>query len=325
MSEHLPRRSFLATAAALAALPIVGCHRRQGGRRRPRVSQRPHVAASIFPIFDLVRRIVGETGAVELLLPPGESPYGYELDAEAQRRLPSINLALPVGLELDEWLDHAVRGRAWVIELGRQVDPLFVPEEAGAGSGEEDEEESEDELHEREGSQWQGPREAHFWLDPLRVQTAVDVIAGALMRLDAANARSYRANAATVRAALSAVHARTLSRTAGWPHRSLVTLHTSLTYFAARYDLSIPAILEERPQASIDDERMERTLEVIRGQRPAAIAYDVELDSRPAKAVAARCGLPLIAIDSLGGGPGSTYESIVDGVVSALDVVLGRA
>ena len=48
--------------ASIALMPLAGC--------RPKTHERAKVAVSIFPVYDLVRRIAGPDADVTLVLPP---------------------------------------------------------------------------------------------------------------------------------------------------------------------------------------------------------------------------------------------------------------
>src|SRR5690606_529606 len=61
----------LVIASALAVLAM-GCGKKAGG------SGKPKIAVSIFPIWDVTRRIAGDRLDVLLVLPAGKSEHGYD-------------------------------------------------------------------------------------------------------------------------------------------------------------------------------------------------------------------------------------------------------
>src|SRR5690606_37065843 len=79
----------------------------------------------------------------------------------------------------------------------------------------------------------------HFWLDPLRMADASDLIASALDEV--ASGTDWAERAAPVRAELEELHSEIAAVLAPIPadRRKLVTNHDSLGYFADRYDFEI--------------------------------------------------------------------------------------
>lgn len=56
------------------------------------VDARPSIVTTIFPLYDFVRNIVGETASVTLLLKPGAEVHGYEPTFSDIRRIHTCNL-----------------------------------------------------------------------------------------------------------------------------------------------------------------------------------------------------------------------------------------
>jgi len=93
--------------ALLAALP--GCSSCKGGAT---ASTRPKVAVSIFPIYDLTRRIAGPDADAVLLLPPGKSEHHFDPTPRQVEEVASAKLGVMVGLGLDPWMDRLLKDAA---------------------------------------------------------------------------------------------------------------------------------------------------------------------------------------------------------------------
>ena len=75
-----------------------------GCERKPHA--RANVAVSVFPLYDLVRRIAGPDADVTLVLPPGASPQGWRVTPDVSSCVAATKLFISVGLGLDPWMEY---------------------------------------------------------------------------------------------------------------------------------------------------------------------------------------------------------------------------
>jgi zinc transport system substrate-binding protein len=136
-------KSSLARASAALCLATVAAS--CGGGGGDTSGAKLVVVASIFPLYDLARRVGGEAADVRLLLPPGRSEHDFDPTVAEVKSVADAKLAFLVGLEMDEWLTKTVEasgGGATVVRLGDKVTtrPFYAPllgdvDEAPGGSG----------------------------------------------------------------------------------------------------------------------------------------------------------------------------------------------
>src|SRR5688572_21430453 len=177
-----------------------------GGKKA--ASGKPRVAVSIFPLYDVTRRIAGDRLDVVLVLPPGKSEHGYDPTPKEIARLEGTKLGIAVGLDMDGWvvgIMKAAGGSPKMVHLGEKVPTIPIDvepigeEEAEEHHGEEegehhDEHDEHEEEHEEHGHAGKGAPDPHFWMDPQRMSTAADTIAAELTALDPAGKDVYAAN-----------------------------------------------------------------------------------------------------------------------------------
>jgi ABC-type Zn uptake system ZnuABC Zn-binding protein ZnuA len=277
-----------------------------GGSCLRRSSSERHVAATVFPIYDLARRVAGDQLAVHLVLPPGADPHGYEPRPRDVAALADTSLVFAVGLGLDPWAQGMARaagaGEARVFELGPLMDPILAP--AGVIRAE--------------------PFiDGHFWTDPVRALRAVDVIVDALSGLEPAGAPFFRERGHEVRRSIEAAHADVARRAAGWPRRRVVTFHGSLFYFAARYGLQVVGVVEPVPGSEPTAQHVEAVVALLRGPQPAALFVEPQLDGQLARSIAREAGVGVHEVDPMGGvGDAASYEGTLRGIARAMDEAL---
>ncbi|UJR81905.1 metal ABC transporter substrate-binding protein [Sandaracinus amylolyticus] len=286
---------------------------------------RPRVAVSIFPLYDVARRVAGDRLDVVCVLPPGRSEHGYDPTPREVARVTDARLAVLVGLEMDEWAERIVRGASdaepEMLELGPRLEPRrLTAHEVG---DELDEHEEEGHHDEEEHHHHHGALDPHFWLDPVRMRRAVPILVEAFSRIDAEGAAGFRERGAQVEAELGRLHDEIDARARTWSRRTIVTFHGSFGYYAERYGLRIAAVIEPFPGREPTPRYMQDVLTAIRESGAAALFSEPQLDPRPARVVAQQANVPLFELDPIGGGGSSTsYEALLRANTDVLERAL---
>ena len=183
------------------------------------------VVATTTMLGDIARNVVGDQGAVEVLLPIGADPHGFQPSSSQVSAIYKADLVIANGLGLEEGLADVLAAASAdgvnVLEVARDVDPVsFI---------------------DRRPCNVDTARicDPHVWLDPERDAETALLIGGALALTDAsveweARAEDYaaelRESDRAIEEILSVVPA---------PDRILVTNHGSLGYFADRYGFEV--------------------------------------------------------------------------------------
>jgi zinc transport system substrate-binding protein len=293
------RQLALVLPLLLAVLP--GCSK---GCGKPSAGDRLNVAVSIFPIYDLVRRVAGPDADVTLLLPPGRNEHSFDPTPKDIETAARSKLGVMVGLGLDPWMEKLIKDAspsARILKVGDRVPTLTIKEDPIRADDDDD--------HDHEGK---GAPDPHVWLDPTRAQLIVRAIAEELGRVDAAHALAYRERATTLDASLVALDKEAEARTQALPRKGFVTFHGSFAYFAERYKLSILAVIEPFPGSQPTGEYVSKVLAVIKDKHVPALFSEPQLDPRPARVLADEAKIPLGVLDPVGGGPETdTYEKTI--------------
>ena len=179
------------------------------------------VVTTIFPIYDWVREIAGDTGNTEitLLLDSGVDLHSFQPSAQDILKVATCDLFIYVGGESDEWaedaLAEAVNPDMVVISLVEALGENAKAEEIVEGMQAEEEEEEGEEGEEEEIDE-------HVWLSLRNAQVFTSAIADALAQKDPANADSYRANAEAYGAKLAALDAAYAEAVDSAAHKTLL-------------------------------------------------------------------------------------------------------
>jgi zinc transport system substrate-binding protein len=178
------------------------------------------VVTTIFPIYDWVREIVGDTGNVEitLLLDNGVDLHSYQPTAQDIMKVATCDAFMYVGGESDGWVKDAlaesVNPDMVVVSLVDALGEDVRTEETVEGmqhEHEEDEdhehEEDEDHGHEEDGHDHEAEVDEHVWLSLRNAEKLVAALAKALGEVAPDNAAAYAANAEAYVGRLAALDA----------------------------------------------------------------------------------------------------------------------
>jgi ABC-type Zn uptake system ZnuABC Zn-binding protein ZnuA len=272
------------------------------------------VAVSIFPLYDITRRVAGDKLDVTLVLPPGKSEHSYDPTPREIAALDGVKLGIAVGLDMDTWIENILKnvGNPKVFHVGDKVQTMPInTTPIGADPGDHDP----DEVI--------GSPDPHVWMDPDRMSKMADAIAAELGTLDPADKDTFANNAATVKAALAKLDAATAARSKTWSKHVIVTFHGSMSYFAKRYGITIAAVVEpiagKEPTASY----INAVLAAAKTGNAAAIFTEPQFEKAPGEMISKEGGLPLGELDPVGGVPGrDSYEALITWNADQLEKVL---
>lgn len=172
---------------------------------------------------DLTRAVVGDQAEVTVLMKPDADPHSFGISAQEAALIEGAALVVHNGLGLEEGVARNVAAaeEAGVpaLAVGEAVDPL--PYTSDESEGEPD---------------------PHFWTDPGRVATAVDLIADQVIeRVDGVDAAAVRANARAYGEELAELDEWMTAEFDTIPdgERRLVTNHHVFGYLADRYGFEV--------------------------------------------------------------------------------------
>lgn len=185
------KRIFSAALSVLtAAMLFAGCT----GDSPAADNDKPLVVTTIFPVYDWVRQISGNSTDIELkmLADNGADMHSFQPTAEDIMQISSCDLFIYIGGESDKWtediLKEAVNKDMKVINLLEVLGDSAKTEELAEGmqESEHEHEDDEDDSHEE--------YDEHIWLSLKNAEISCKEIAGALSEIDEENSGAYAEN-----------------------------------------------------------------------------------------------------------------------------------
>ena len=191
-----------------------------------------NVVTTIFPVYDWVREVVGDSGNVEItmLLDNGVDLHSYQPTAQDIMKVATCDVFAYVGGESDEWVGDAlaeavnpdmvavnlVEAMGEDIKLEEIVEGMEHEHEDEDEEHEDEEHDHEDEAHEDEEHEHEDEEhdhehedevDEHVWLSLRNARKLVKALAFALGEADPANAANYAASADAYAEKLAALDA----------------------------------------------------------------------------------------------------------------------
>ncbi|MDB4941784.1 MAG: Zinc transporter, periplasmic-binding protein ZnuA, partial [Labilithrix sp.] len=116
------RSAFVFLLLLIAILPGCKACGKGGGS-----NERLGVSVSIFPIYDLVRRVAGPDADVGLLLPAGRNEHSFDPTPKDIETASRARVGVMVGLGLDPWMEKLMKDaspKARILKVGDRVPTL---------------------------------------------------------------------------------------------------------------------------------------------------------------------------------------------------------
>lgn len=294
----------LSLCAALLAL--VGC-----GQAPQENQGKLQVVTTVYPVYDVVKKVAGDQADVTLLVPPGAEPHDWEPTASDLKKIGQAKVFFYNGAGLeptDQILKKEITRDATVVELSQGLDLLKLQDDDDHDhdhdhDADHHDEDHHDEDHHAEGHHHHhhGGVDPHVWLDPQNVMKEAAVVADALAKADPAHADAYRANAKKYQDELAALDKDMDAALSSLANKNLVVSHEAFGYLAARYGLTQVGIMGVDADAEPTPDRMAQLVEFIREHDVRTIYSEELVNPRLADAIAAETGAVVRVLNPIEG------------------------
>ncbi len=277
-------------AVLVVAVLLAGC------REAPEEGK-VRVAATIFPLADLVEQVGGEQVEVALLVPPGVSPHGFELTGRSRAALQRAQLVVSAG-PTDGWLSQAMipRGAGHLSLAG-----------AAAGHEEHDHDHAESAGHDdhAHAHDHHAHHDPHYWLDPRVMAELAEAVGEALAQRQPDQAELFRQRAADYAAQCRALAEEMRAEAQGFDHRVFIAQHAAYDVLAEMMGLEQVAAIQPVVGSAMTPSHLQALVEQVVEQGVPAIFTEPQLpaaDAQAIRAAAARRGVTVkvLVLDPIG-------------------------
>ncbi|MBU1712528.1 MAG: metal ABC transporter substrate-binding protein [Proteobacteria bacterium] len=260
------------------------------------------VAASIFPVADMVKQVGGDYVEVFSVIPPGASPHTYEPKPSVMKKISSVKVFFMIGAGLEYWNEKFFKntgGRLIKIVLSDGVDLIHGKahhhvEKAGKPHSEDS---------------FANP---HIWLDVEIAKSMVKRIVTALASLDNRHAPYYEERGNKYIAELDRLDKIIYNETGKFKTKKYVSFHPAWEYFARRYGLESAGVIESVPGKSPTPLEIKRIVEDIKIHGVKAVFAEPQFNPKVAEVIAKEAEINVLMLDPMGGPGINERESYID-------------
>lgn len=255
---------------------------------------KPVIAATIFPLYDIVRNVGGDSFDHVLITPPGASPHTFEPTPSVVAELQDAARVYAIGHGLDDWVSSlAEAAGAPVVVVDRDIRLLAAAEESH-GHGEEAD------GHE-DGADGFDP---HYWLNAANGLKIAGTVAADLAAAFPDKKDAIAANLAAYVAAIDAADRETKAILGTVADRDLVTLHDAWYYFAEGYGLKIVGSFEPSAGREPTPKYLAELTAALKIAGTKVVYSEPQMSTANLASFAADNGLTIAILDPIGGTPG---------------------
>lgn len=252
-----------------------------GNQKQGTTSDKISITTSFYPLYFFTSQIAGDKADVYNITPAGAEPHGYEPTTRDVARIEDSSLLVLNGGNLEPWGNNETLALNDTHTAVISVGELFATN-----------------TMQEDGDMVRDP---HVWLDPvLAKKMAASILAG-VIKVDPANAVTYRANAATLETALDALNQEYVTGLAHCQKKDIITSHAAFSYLAARYGFTQVSISGISPDAEPSAHTLAEVADFAQKNNVQYIFFESLVSPKFAETIAQEVGAQTLVLNPLEG------------------------
>jgi len=243
---------------------------------KPAVISKKKIVASIFPLYDIAKNIVGDKLDVVNVLPAGVSPHTFEPSPTEAAKIAGAQLIFVVGHGLDIWAERLAAANApsaKIVTVDRGINLKYLEEKP----------------------------DPHYFVSVTNAAIIARTILSEVSYLDPQNSNYYLYMAQNYDSYLQRLFSEGQQILADLSDRRIVTFHEAFSYFAADFGLSVVATIEPFPGKEPTGQYLSEVGEIIEKYKVKALFKEPQLSSAVLESLAKDKNVKILTLDPIGG------------------------
>lgn len=272
------------------------------------------VVASTTDLASIAGIVGGDLVDVSSIARGKSDPHYVEVLPSYMIKVKRADVYLKVGLDLDRWADQIIDGSRnsdlVIVDCSKNITPLNVPtRKVDASMGD---------VH--------PSGNPHYWLDPDNGAIVAEMVADALIAVDAENASGYREGLERFRGRLAQKKAQWEQSAGVLAGLEIVTYHDTWPYFSRAFGVEVAGFVEPKPGIEPTPSHTAAIVELVRGRDIHIIGVEPYFSHRTPELIARETGARVVDLPpSVGGVDGAdNYFGLFDTIIAALEGAAGE-
>ena len=262
------------------------------------------VAASIYPVADMVVQVGGRHVDVTVVVPAGASPHTFEPKPSQIRKISSSKLFFMIGAGFEIWAEKffgAPEKESLKVVLSKDVFLIHTASHTHHKGNAHQGTLRPSRAHPERPAAEEKAANPHIRLDPVIAKSMAEKIIAALSRIDSPRRGYYQDNGRAFIAKLETLDRSIKQTVEKFSHKKYVAFHPAWDYFARRYGLVSVGIIEAAPGRSPTPQTIKKIVREIKQHRIRAIFAEPQLNPKVAEVIAGEAGVKVLLLDPIGG------------------------
>lgn len=295
----MKKMNRLFAALFVAAVILIGCTSNNDAVIEEQ-NDNIHIVTSMFPMYEITKEIAGDHAEVSVMVGANEDAHHYEPSAKAVASVNEADVFIYSSDEMEFWVKSLLsvveNDDLIVVELGDGIDFEIYSDH---DHNQEDEEHSEhDHDHDQENEEHSehddghnhGTLDPHFWLNPVSVESQLQLIVDALLQADEEGQEIYAEQAVRFSEELLALDQTYQEAFQSAENRSFVVQHQAFGHLAHQYDLEQVAIGGLTTEVEPNPKQLAHIVKFINEQELPVIYYQSGSSSDMAETISNETG-----------------------------------
>jgi len=291
--------AIISVAAIISMLAVIFALTALAPQRRSVLTGKLRVAATVFPLYDIVRNVAGESVSVQLILPPTGEPHTFEPTPSAMNALQDTAVVYAIGHGLDSWLEK-IAGRIPQVVVDKNIiirTAAAQPSDIAAAAG----------IEQTPGD------DPHYWLSIPNARLIAANVAEDLSARFPTFKDEFARNQRIYDGQLADADAQIRARLVTVKNRNIISLHDAWYYFSDAYGLRVAGTFEPTAGREPTPRYLAALKRAVDEFGVRTLYHEPQFDSRTIETFAQDNGLRLTLLDDLGGTPNrDTYIKLMN-------------